>query len=335
MTKNDALRFDLRPTNLEGAYSFVPPPEGFDPLTADARTLREHGVLLRRPNPSREPKLYEAWARIVGKLWRPSTFDIPANFVRRPSKARISWPQIGGGGVAHENTTWAGCQVPGRWVGVFSTWRIPSVSIPPNLDWSVDPQMLRNSSWVGLGGVGVGNIAILQAGVDHVIDATGKISYLAWVEWYPNNSWYFGLPVSAGDEIAIAVQLVSTDPANIANPAPSPGPYNYGGINYVNVATGKGQALYLSAPTTAQPGEALGMPFAEVQVSAEWILESMTSFLPKFTPITFDICGACNVGGTLVGQPQNGEILNLLFQNVPQTSTTVTPTQVIITDLQA
>jgi len=64
--------------------------------------------------------------------------------------------------------------------------------------------------------------------------------------------------------------------------------------------------MFISTKTTggAPPGEALGEPFSEVQPSAEWILEAMTSFLPKSTPITFDVCGACNVGGTFVVSPR-------------------------------
>ena len=185
------IQFDLQPTNREGVFAFRPPPEGFDPLTASPGTLRQRGILLRRPDPAREPHLCQPWARIVGKMAIPSAYDIPVKFVPR---SLGSIPGGGGRGISHGDSTWAGAQVSGHWVGVFATWHIPSVTIPAALHWPSSPQELRSSSWVGLSGVGVGHATpILQAGVDHVIDATGKISYLSWVEWYPNLSNYFGL----------------------------------------------------------------------------------------------------------------------------------------------
>jgi hypothetical protein len=329
--------FDLRPTNRERVYTFAPPPEDFDPMTASPRALREHGVLLRRPNPTREPKLYEAWARIYGKLWRPSLFDGPVHFERRSTAAEVAgFPQgipiRGGGGVLHNNSSWAGCVVSGnQWVGAFGTWIVPSISIPSNLDFAVNAQKLRSSSWIGLGGVAVNNGPILQAGVDHDISATGEISYQAWVEWYPNGSDYFGMTVSAGDEIAVALQLVSTDPAEIGNPIPPAGPYQYGGINFVNVTTGKVLPFYLPSPGNS-PDQG-GDPF--VELTAEWILEQNSPFLPKSTPITFSYCGACNAGGTIARQPQDGTVVNLVAQNVPQTSTTLQEAGLTITDLQS
>ena len=321
-------RFDLQPTNREGVFTFRPPPEGFDPLTASPRALRQRGILLRRPDPAKEPHLYNPWTRILGKMAIPSAYDVPVKFVPR-SLAPI--PGRGGPRISHGDSTWAGSQVPGHWVGVFATWHVPPVTIPAALNWPSSPQELRSSSWVGLSGVGIGQATpILQAGVDHVIDATGKISYLSWVEWYPNLSNYFGLPVSAGDQIAVAIQLVASERANVGAPAPPPGPYQYGGVNFVNLTTGKVQTLYLPPPPPPDPPASQ----AFVELNAEWIVEIMTSFLTKFTPITFDACGSCNAGGSVVGKPSQGTITNLEFNGVPQTTTAVTDTTVTITDLE-
>jgi len=335
--------FNLRPTNREGVYSFAPPPEDFDPLTASPRDLRRHGILPRRPHAAREPKLYEEWARIVGKLWRPSAFDIPVHFEPRPPSSLPRWIPVPlpGGELSHQNSNWAGCVVAsspsgGPWVAAFATWTVPSISIPSALDWSVDPQELRSSSWVGLGGVNLQfNWTILQAGVDHKIDASGQVSYLPWVEWYPVMSNYFGgMTVSAGDELAIAIQLVSTDPGDLPDPAPPPGPYQFGGINFVNVTTGKGQALYIPVPTQADapPGEAIGEPLNNL--TAEWILERMTSWTPKFTPITFNMCMACNTGGAVGAQLSDGTKVELEDNSVSTTQTSVSDTSVVITDIQ-
>jgi len=136
--------------------------------------------------------------------------------------------------------------------------------------------------------------------------------------------------VSAGDQIAVAIQLVASERANVGAPAPPPGPYQYGGVNFVNLTTGKVQTLYLPPPPPPDPPASQ----AFVELNAEWIVEIMTSFLTKFTPITFDACGSCNVGGTVVGKPSQGTITNLEFNGVPQTTTAVTDTTVTIMDLE-
>ena len=248
------------------------------------------------------------------------TYNIPVKFEPRR--------RAGAQGVVHGESTWAGSQVAGHWVGVSATWHVPAVTVPASVPGT---QALRSSSWVGLSGVEAGtNTPILQAGVDHIIDAAGKISYLSWVEWYPSLSNYFGLPVSAGDQIAVAIQLVSTDVAIVGSPNPPPGAYQYGGINFVNVTSGKVQTLYLPPPPPPTPPA----DQAFVELNAEWILETLTPFLTKFTPVTFDNCVSCDVRGTVVGRPSQGAIWNLTSNGVEQTRTSVTDKTVTITDLQ-
>ncbi len=71
------LPFDLKPTSLKGVYSFVPPPKGTDLTKASRRTLLKHGVLMRRPDPDREPRLFGLWSRFVTDIWTEENFLSP------------------------------------------------------------------------------------------------------------------------------------------------------------------------------------------------------------------------------------------------------------------
>ena len=69
--------YALIPTNLNGVHSFVPPPKGTDLTKTSRATLMKHGVLMRRPDPEKEPKLYALWHRFVTEIWAEENFVPP------------------------------------------------------------------------------------------------------------------------------------------------------------------------------------------------------------------------------------------------------------------
>jgi hypothetical protein len=174
--------FELVPTNLKGVYSFVPPPKGVDLTTASRRTLIRHGVLMRRPDPEREPKLFAQWKKFVGEIWTEENFVVPTFGPPSgmPHNLRGLQPTETNGVFNSHN--WSGCMVVGNWVGVMGVWQVPAVSLPltpaataPN-GWSG----WQSASWVGLNGGGMqldgsflpgtSSQDVLQAGVAQNID---------------------------------------------------------------------------------------------------------------------------------------------------------------------
>ncbi|HXW62338.1 MAG TPA: G1 family glutamic endopeptidase, partial [Candidatus Acidoferrales bacterium] len=298
----DKLPFDLVPTSMKGVYSFVPPPKNVDLTTASRRTLIKHGVLMRRPDPEREPSLFALWRRFVGEIWKEENFVTPVFGTPGVITHNVKGLRQTDSGLVSAN--WSGCAVTGNWVGAMGVWEVPTVSKPttppgPDGQW-------QSSSWVGLdggGGIipGTSTTDVLQAGIAQNVDANGQPTYFPWYEWFVPNyeavkaEFPYVLPipiafqVSPRDQISVVVQYVQQMGDNIGNPMPPAGPYHFGGVLLVNVSTGKAVNLYLPPPT--------GASFAGD--SAEWIMECTDGpeggTLPKFTVLTFQNAGACNV----------------------------------------
>jgi hypothetical protein len=309
--KNSPLA--LRPTSIEGVYSFVPPPKGTDLTKASRSTLLKHGVLMRRPDPEKEPKRFALWSKFVTEIWTEENFEEP---VFGPPES-IPHNMRGGrltpdGNVVTGN--WSGVAVVGQWVGAMGVWTVPTVSKPAT-PIGGNPAWL-SASWVGLdggGGIipGTSTTDVLQAGVSQSVAANGTVNYWAWYEWVVanyaaevNQFPYVlpipiqSVPVKPGNEISVVVQYVKAKGAEIGNPTPPAGPYSFGGVLLVNVTTNKSVNLYLPPPTGASfKGD-----------SAEWIMEcpygTAGGTLPKFSPIQFNQASACNV----LDAPPGGEV---------------------------
>ena len=181
------LPYALMPTSLKGVHSFVPPPRGTDLTKASRATLMKHGVLMRRPDPGTEPKLYALWHRFVTEIWTEENFVPPVFEVTKdpPHNLKGELRQTEGNYV--RSGGWSGVVVVGKWVGAMGTWQVPTVSAP-NTPAGTDAKW-QSSSWVGLDGAiniipGATTTDVLQTGVQQNVDeATGKPEYYAWYEW--------------------------------------------------------------------------------------------------------------------------------------------------------
>jgi hypothetical protein len=291
--------FELRPTNIKGVHSFVPPKNSFDHRTVSDATLLKHGVLVRRPDPNVNPGLFQIWRKALEEIWTEQNFVLPAlepQFGVTHQVRGLHQSDMG-----YRSFNWAGCVLRGSWDGAMGVWQVPTISKPST------PQAnsggWNSSSWVGLDGSGLPGTNtqdVLQAGIAQTLDASGNPSYVAWYEWFVPNPdvvsaqypyvWQTNIntiPVKPGDTISVVVQYVKNKGDNIGNPLPPPGPYNFGGVLLVNVTTNQAVNLYLDPPT--------GASFAGD--SAEWIMElndGGTGTLPRFTSINFNQAGACN-----------------------------------------
>ena len=299
------LPFNLKPTSLKGVYSFVPPPKGTDLTKASRATLLKHGVLMRRPDPDREPERFALWTRFVTEFWTEDNFVQPTfgtpDTITHNLKGGLR--QTEGG--AYASHGWSGVVVVGKWVGAMGMWKVPRVS-PPSTPVNQSTGVWQSSSWVGLDGgsgliPGTTTTDVLQAGVSqNIVQSTGHKAYYAWYEWVVADlsvsnefPWVYPIPITSvpvlpGHEICVVVQYVKQYGADIADPRPPAGPYHFGGVLLTNVTTGKSANLWLAPPT--------GASFAGE--SAEWIMECPDGFydtLPKFSSVNFREAGACNV----------------------------------------
>jgi hypothetical protein len=170
-------------TNLEGVYATPPPPLEFDPNTASAASLAKHGLFFRRPTAQDPPKIIALWQRVFGRKWLSQDRIVP-----------MLEPQVG---VTHNkrkviktdtgfsSANWGGASIQGQWSTVVGSWQVPTVSVPPQ------PQGLEggfnSASWIGIDGA-YGSNDVLQAGVEQRVTVEGKASYVAWFEWYAQDT---------------------------------------------------------------------------------------------------------------------------------------------------
>jgi len=357
--KKGTLPFELRPTNIEGVYSFVPPPKGFDHRTASNATLIKHGILVPRPDPVKNPALFELWRKVLEEIWTEENFTVPVlapqvGITHNLKDTRhTDGPPIGG-------VSWSGCALVGSWSGVMGVWAIPEVSQPstpqaPNGGWN-------SSSWVGLDGCfglipGTTSTDVLQAGVEQRVDAAGNAHYDAWIEWYvpaptnlppstpvdmqgyplawvgPHGQYKYvhqaninSFPVKAGEEVSVVVQYVKHKGDEIGNPLPPKAPYSFGAISFVNLTRHKSHRFYLKPP----PGAAFAGE------SAEWVMElpdGGAGTLPKFTSVTFETAGACNAQNT-PSDLSKGDLFYLESALQPLTAASIGEASVTITYLE-
>ena len=85
---------------------------------------------------------------------------------------------------------------------------VPEPSIPSGV--STTDGEYSASTWVGIDG-STYKTAILQTGIDITVSTSGKASYSAWYEWYPDLAYDFKLDISAGDvRLSISSFIIST-----------------------------------------------------------------------------------------------------------------------------
>ncbi|MGA2952211.1 MAG: G1 family glutamic endopeptidase [Caulobacteraceae bacterium] len=301
------LPFPIIPTAIEGVYTSPPWPKDFDIATATDSELKRHGIFFRRPGPTDDPRLHEAWKLATSRVWRPEDRLTPIMKVQE-GRTHLRGPVTRGEDGTYYGGGWSGGAVKGKWSGVIGQWKIPTVYKPR--EPAGEDGGWTSSSWVGLDGAYTSN-DVLQAGVAQQVDGAGKASYVAWYEWYapstptsPPYIWQINItnmPVSAGDVMFCSVQYLGT---------------TAGHLWLMNVTTGKQMSITLAPPPGATfDGE-----------SAEWIMEcndgaEPSEALPGFTPIDFTGCVACGPSVASV-TPAGGDVFVIVDgQGTPLTST--------------
>lgn len=299
----EALPYEIVPTRLPGVFTSPPPPADLDLHKADAKTLAKHGALWRPPKATERPAVRALWDRITSRTWEPIVPTMEVQFGRTHRIKNLKKTETG-----YTNSAWAGGVLngaPGSYTSAIGTWVIPTVGIPR------EPQGheggWNSSSWVGIDGFFTTN-DVLQAGIEQRVDARGNASYVAWYEWF----------VQGGD----ASKFPYIYQVNITNFKVSPGDKIYCSVQYVNKTAGQ---LYLANDTTGQTPFSITLaPPTGASFNGscgEWIMEAPdggepVSALPSFSPVVFQSALACN--GSVIGNPQNGDYVNVLGPNNQQ-----------------
>ncbi len=193
------LPHQLTPTNLEGAYTTPAPPDEFDPNSATATNLLRHGIFLKRPSVGDAPEVTAAWERVFSRKWRPQdriTPHLVPQLGVTHNKRKVRKTDAG-----FSSNNWGGGSIQGRWVTAIGTWVVPTVSKPSEAQGAEGGW--NSSSWVGIDGA-YGSNDVLQAGVQHQVDANGNASYVAWFEWFAPIS-----KVTLGDTSPLTPALAS------------------------------------------------------------------------------------------------------------------------------
>ena len=303
------LPFELHPTNLTGAFTTPAPPDDLDPKQASSATLVKHGILWKRPQRGDDPRLVRVWDQVFSRKWLAKDRIVPE---LEPQKGKIhvlrALKKTSDTGYTSDN--WAGGVMQGQWATALGFWHIPTVSKPP------EPQGTEggwnSSSWVGIDGFGSNDV--LQAGIQQRVASGGQAQYVAWYEWYA--------PPQAGSPGYVWQ-------TNIANFPVSPGQQVYCSVQYINNKTA-GQ-LYFANETSGQHFSITLVPPPGANFngdSMEWIMEAPdggepTASLPKFTPVQFTTALGCNANGSVVGNPQTGDYINVVYGGKTLTAVTL------------
>ncbi|EEA26744.1 hypothetical protein TMatcc_004971 [Talaromyces marneffei ATCC 18224] len=176
---------------------------------------------------------------------------------------------------------------------VTAEFTVPDPSLP-----SGATQDCYASAWVGIDG-DTYTAAILQTGIDFGISTSGKVTYDAWYEWYPDYAYDFsGISISTGDGIRLTVTATTT---------------SAGSCVIENLTNGQSVTQSLTAPSaTATLGGQ----------NAEWIVEDFDSNgkqvpFANFGTVAFTKAAAGTADGSSVGTgnvdildiSQNGKVL--------------------------
>jgi len=283
------LPFELYRTNLFGAFSTPPPPDDFNPAVASPATLVKHGLMWKRPRKVDSPSLLRAWDRVFNRKWVASDRVVP---ILKPQTGKTHVLRRLAKPVDHGYTSanWSGGVIQGQWATALGFWEVPAGG--PN-----------SSSWIGLDGFSSDDV--LQAGIEQRAAADGEAHYVAWFEWFAppetNSPLYIcqtdvtNFPLGTGHQVFCSIQYILNKTA--------------GQIYFANDTTGQHFCITLAPP----PGAKLAGD------SMEWIVEAPLGG-GEFAPVQFTTALGCSADSQTVGNPQNGDHIEIVDNHQRLTS---------------
>jgi hypothetical protein len=295
---------------------------GFDPLSASAAELREHGRPAR-PDPQLQPARYARWLRIVsGTFIQPKFATLPATVRTTLAKEQVVGSPFPPPPYQATSLNWSGSVVfappDDPLAFVSGEWTVPHIVTPHGGEKPAEIPggalaiAYGCATWIGIDGDRSDDV--LQAGTTQLIVTTTAfgvtkttVTTWAWWEWYPKLPVPIpNLPVSPGDVVYCEIEAISPTEA----------------------------AFYLSNMTTGISTSFIKDAIGTTELvgsSAEWILEKTAAVkvkvdiaeglvsldetvllqlnLPRFGSVFFDSDGGARTQSGARLLPGNGELI--------------------------
>jgi Peptidase A4 family len=286
---------------LTRVSDFPPPPDGFNPLTANQDKLDKYG-LPPRPEPALQPELYKLW---LGMFAPPITFVTgelvmaSATWQLNPTVTRTAQSYRASGSRSRGSTSrnWSGATlIPtggDMCTQVWGRWTVPTPALPAAEFQIANTPAYCCSTWVGLDGQRhYLNSSLPQTGTMQFLqmnkNGSPEVRVLPFFQWWDSET---GGPF-------IRFHKLIVQPTDVV-----------GGLIWAdtetsvraylrNFTTGHMRHVKCTAPIVTPPG---GVPL-QLTISgatAEWVLERPTRFnstelyaFPDYDEATFTHCGA-------------------------------------------
>jgi hypothetical protein len=180
----------------DGGYSYPPPPESVDVMTADRDTLLQYGIImpnLETGSAKHSKRALDSIIRRTLKIGRwisPRIVSGPGfNHLRANSTAS-----------ANTSNNWCGYAIKadGPWSSVSAYINVPGADFPAQAPANLDyPQININgptyslSAWVGMDGVDTDTNDVLQCGYYIIANPENRqVMYLPFYEWIVHQNIY-------------------------------------------------------------------------------------------------------------------------------------------------
>lgn len=274
------------------------PPEDFDPLTADNRLLRKHGIA-KRPEAEHESHLRTIWDRAFSSKPKFIKAKVSVDPIMSTRKRHVIELKKNGAGFSPHNWGGAVQQVnhfgfnpPEPVVTVYGEWFIPTVTPVTN-----EPNSAETVGfWVGIDGFG--NNQVLQAGSAATITGNNPVVYWVWTEWWPIGAIKIdNFPIKPGDYLTVLVCAYTP---------------THGVCSMMNKTTNQVTTIGIKNPDGITSIGAMG----------EWIVEGISDILPVFSTIIFTNCSAgtknhtLNTQGSTITEITGDDGSNLTYASV-------------------
>lgn len=223
-------------TNLPGVTANLPPPVGFNALTASDAELRRFGFP-PKPSGNASPQAYDLWLKAVSA---PQTRIMPVlerTNIRNgpPRSASPNGDPLSSANreanVSTTSPTWSGALIndannPFKIASVGANWVVP---VARQAFGACDHNWHYSTQWVGIDGLyftdGTGSKDVFQAGTEADASCSEGITssfYAAWFEWYPGNSTRVkNFPVAPSDRCMSQSPMIPRRVPRLAEPLSS------------------------------------------------------------------------------------------------------------------
>ncbi len=240
-------------TNTKGVGIVVPPPAGFNALTA-SNSERALYAVPPEPDVTKVPYLHSVWRRAVSGLSnRQTQVEVKeTNISNGPNRAVGGITQQANNTVGATSSNWSGTSIvsagtPFKTEVIIGLFVVPTAHVPLGTCTGTE---YYSSQWPGIDGNGSADV--LQGGAEVDASCSGGTTtpfYSAWIEWFPFNEVRVGSPVIHPGDLLL-VEVWSTSPTT-------------GYVYFSDQSTGETAQYSLTAPS----GTTL------VGNSVEWIVE--------------------------------------------------------------